>query len=294
MNGGWKIVGCLVMSWALADSAGAQNILLKDGKTIATKGLRRQGDTIMATVENTVPGNGTEPPKTVTGEIGYQLSQISKLDFPEPAQFQTVPELIATGKMAEALAQIEPVVRYYGGFRDAPGSWWVDAVLLKIEALQAMGNFKEADPLIDNLARVATDPEAVRTAKVFVAAQATRRGEHAKAVKLFEEVLKDTTKPATLAVVAVNLGQSQLALKQYDSALLSFLQIPVFYPRQRVLLPQAMLGSGRAYFGLEDLPHAKAALEELLKDHATSPQAAEARAELEKIAVREKDLAPPK
>lgn len=294
MSGRWRIVGCLVLSVALADPAGAQNILLKDGKTIATKGLRRQGDTIMATVETAVPASGAEPAKTVTGEIGLQLSLIAKLDFPEPAQLQAVPELIATGKMAEALAQIEPLVRFYGGFRDAPGSWWVDAVLLKIEALQAMGNFKEADPLIDNLSRVVTDPEAVRTAKVFVAAQATRRGEHAKAVKLFEEVLKGTTKPATLAVVAVNLGQSQLALKQYDSALLSFLQIPVFYPRQKMLLPQAMLGSGRAYFGLEDLPRAKAALAELLKDHPSSPQAAAARAELEKIAIREKDLAPPK
>ncbi len=294
MSGRWKIAGWLVWSLALADPAGAQNLLLKDGKTIITKGLRRQGDTIMATVETAVPASGAEAAKNVTGEIGFQLSLIAKLDFPEPAQLQTVPELIATGKMAEALAQIEPVVRFYGGFRDAPGSWWVDAVLLKIEALQAMGNFKEADPLIDNLSRAVTEPEAVRTAKVFVAAQATRRGEHAKAVKLFEEVLKDTTKPATLAVVAVNLGQSQLALKQYDSALLSFLQIPVFYPRQKMLLPQALLGSGRAYFGLEDLPHAKAALDELLKDHPTSPQAAAARAELEKIAIREKDLAPPK
>lgn len=300
MNRSWKILGCLAVGWALADPAQAQNILLKDGKIIATKGLRRQGDTIMATVETARPA-GQVPPVTpvtpasvATAEVGYNISVISKLDFPEPAQFQTVPELIATGKTAEALAQIEPVVRYYGSFRDAPGSWWVDAVLLKIEALQASGNFKEADPLIDNLSRTASEPETVRTAKVFVAAQLTRRGEHAKAVKLFEEVLKDANKPATLAVVAVNLGQSQLALKQYDSALLSFLQVPVFYPRQKILLQQALLGSGRAYFGLEDLPRAKATLDELLKEHPNSPQADAARVELEKIAVREKDLAPPK
>lgn len=294
MSGRWKIAGCLVLCWALAGSAGAQNILLKDGKTIVSKGLRRQGDTIMATVENTLPASGTEPAKVVTGEIGYKISTISKLDFPEPAQLQTVPELIATGKMAEALVQIEPVVRYYGGFRDAPGSWWVDAVLLKIEALHAMGNFKEADPLIDNLARTVSEPDAIRSAKVFLAAQSTRRGDHARALKLFEEVLKDTTKPATLAMVAVNMGHSHLALKQYDSALLSFLQIPVFYPRQRMLLPQSLLGTARAYFGLENLDLAKATLAELLKDHAASPQVPEAKAELAKIAQREKDLAPPK
>ena len=70
--------------------------------------------------------------------------------------------------------------------------------------------------------------------------------------------------------------------------------MPVFYPREKMLLAQSLLGSARAYYGLEDLPKAKATLEELLKDFATSPQAADARAEQEKIAKREKALAPPK
>jgi len=270
------------------------NILLKDGKTIVTRGLRRQGDTIMATVDIPIPARGTEPAKVQTGELGYPLDKIAKLDFPEPAVLLAVPELIANGRAAEALTQLEPVVRYFGQFRDAPGSWWPDAVLLKLEALHAMGNFKEADPLTDNLSRVATDPETVRAAKVFVAGQLTRRGDHAKAIKLFQEVLKETNKPMTLATASVNLGQSQLALKEYDSALLSFLQIPVFYPRHKMLLTQSLLGAGRAYFGLEDFPRAKATLDELIKDYSTSPQVADAKAELEKIAKREKALADPK
>ncbi|MCE9609154.1 MAG: tetratricopeptide repeat protein [Chthoniobacter sp.] len=300
-----KIAVLILASTSLACRSGAQtaptapapqtlNILLKDGKTIVTKGLRRQGDTIMATVDIRIPGSGTEPAKVQTGELGYPVDKIAKLDFPEPAVLQTVPDLIASGKAGEALTQLEPVVRYFGQFRDAPGSWWPDAVLLKLEALHAMGNFKEADPLTDNLSRVATDPETIRAAKVFVAGQLTRRGDHAKAIKLFQEVLKETNKPMTLATAAVNMGQSQLALKEYDSALLSFLQIPVFYPRHKMLLTQAMLGAGRAYFGLEDFPRAKATLDELIKDYSTSPQVADAKAELEKIAKREKALAVPK
>ena len=39
-----------------------------------------------------------------TGEVGYALSQISRLDFPEPAQLRTVPELILARRMPEALA----------------------------------------------------------------------------------------------------------------------------------------------------------------------------------------------
>ena len=294
MSGLWKIIGCLALGLAAADPARAQNILLKDGKTIVSKGLRRTGDIIMATVDIPIPAAAGEPAKVQAGEIGYALNLIAKLDFPEPPQLNTVPDLIAAGKMAEALAQIEPVVRFYESFRDAPGSWWQDSLLLKVEALQAMENFKDSDPLIDNLSRVATDPEALRAAKVFVAAKLTRRGEHARALEMFGQVLKETTKPLTLATASVNMGQSHLALKQYDAALLAFLQIPVFYPRQKMLLAQSLLGSARAYYGLEDLPRAKTTLAELLKDFATSPQAADARAELEKIARREKALAPPK
>ncbi len=289
MNGAWRLICGLVLG--LAAAAPAQNIQLKDGKTVVAKTLRRQGDMIMATVEISP---ATSERSAVTGEMGYALTQIAKLDFPEPAQMRTVPELILAGKMAEALAQIEPVVKYYESFRDAPGSWWDEAAILKVEALQATGNFKDAEPLIDNLARGASDPETVRSAKVFMAAGLTRRGEHAKAVELFEQVLKEATKPATIATASVNKGQSHLALKQYEPALIAFLQVPVFYPNQKLLVPQAMLGSAKAYYGLEDLKRAKATLDELLKDFGSSAQAAEAKTELAKVVKREQALAPPK
>ena len=272
----------------------AQNILLKDGKTIVSKGLRRQGDIIMATVDIPIPALAGKPARVQVGEIGYSLSVITKLDFPEPPQLYTVPELIATGKLPEALAQIEPIVRFYESFRDAPGSWWEESLLLKIEALQAMGNFKDADPLIDNLSRVATAPETVRAAKVFVAAKLTRRGDYARALEMFNQVMKESTKPMTLATASVNMGQSYLGLKQYESALLSFLQIPVFYPRQKMLLTQSILGCAKAYYGMENLPKAKSTLEDLIKDYSSAPQVADAKEELEKIAKREKALAEPK
>lgn len=289
-----KLLVAGLLTVVLVASAGAQNIILKDGKVIATKGLRRQGDTIMATVEIPLPAGVEKPAQVPTGEVGYPILQIAKLDFPEPVQLRTVPDLIVAGRAADALVQLEPVLRYYEAFRDAPGSWWSEAAMLKVEALQATGNFKDADPLIEAVTRIATDPETLRAAKVFVAAGLTRRGDHARAVEIFEQVMKDTNKPLTLATASVNKGQSHLALKQYEPALLAFLQVPVFFPNQKLLMPQAMLGSARAYFGLEDLTRAKATLDELLKDFGASPQAADAKTELEKIAKRAKALEPPK
>jgi hypothetical protein len=79
-------------------------------------------------------------------------------------------------------------------------------------------------------------------------------------------------------------------LKQWDAALLSYLNIPVFYPEEKTFVPASLLGSGQCYFQLEDLPRSKDALNELLKSHASTPEAVTAKVELEKIARREKAL----
>jgi TolA-binding protein len=70
--------------------------------------------------------------------------------------------------------------------------------------------------------------------------------------------------------------------------------VPVFYPGEKVLLPQSQLGVGRAHFGMENFKDAKAALNELIATYAASREATQAKVELEKIARREKALAAPK
>lgn len=290
-----RVVAATALALLLCQQAApAQNIILKDGRTIVTKSIRRQGDNIMATVEIPTSSASSAPSRPQLGEIGYPVSSIEKLDFPEPTQLRNVPDLILQGKAAEALRQIEPVVRYYEGFRDAPGSWWDEAALLKVQALLAMGNEKEADPLIELIARFVTRPETVRAAQALKAAAMTRNGSHAEALKIYETLTKEAMRHWTLATVAVNKGRSHLALKQYEPALLSFLQIPVFYPDEKIFVPQAMLGSAQAYFALEDLPRAKETLKELIQEYPSSPQAKDAADEQEKIARREKALEEPK
>lgn len=277
--------------FALALSASAQNIVMKDGKVIATKGLRRDGNNIIATVE--LPGAEAGQPAR-TGEFGYPLTQITRLDFAEPPQLHTAPDLVAQGKAAEAIVQLDPVVRFYEGFGDAPGSWWAAAALLKAQALASLGRDKEADPIAQQIVRTATAPETVRAAEVQLAAGLVRKGAHAQALEIAERALKECKQPGTLATASIIKGECLLVKKEWDDALLAFLQTPVFYPGEKMLLPQAMLGAARAHFGMEDLPRAKATLDELLKTYGATPEAAQAQTEVEKITRREKALAPPK
>ena len=276
---------------AVAASASAQNIVMKDGKVIATKGMKRDGNNIIATVE--IPG-AEAGQQARTGALGYPLAQIARLDFPEPPQLRTAPDLATHGKGAEALTQLEPVVRFYEGFGDVPGSWWTEAALLKAQVLASLGRDQEAGPIAEQIVRTATDPETVRAAEVQVAAGLVRKGSHAQALETAERVLKESKRPGTLAAAGIIKGECLLAKKEWEDALLSFLQTPVFYAGEKMALPLAMLGAGRAQFGMEDFPRAKATLNELIKAYENSPEAAQAQAELDKIARRETALAAPK
>jgi hypothetical protein len=267
----------------------AQNIILKDGGTVVTKGVRRMGDTIMATIELPPPAPG-QP--AMTGEFGYSIPQIAKIDFPEPGALKVAVGLINSGRPAEGLARIQSVLNYYDAFGDAPGSWWADATLLKEEALIRLGQYDDAGLLAEQMAHSATDPDNIRAANVYVAAAGARRGNQAQAFETYDAVLRDGTRPRTLAAAALNEGQCHLAREEWEPALLSLLEIPVFYPEQEVLMPDVLLGSAQAYIGLRDFTRAKAALNQLNSTYSLTPEAAQGTKELERIARLEKSLAP--
>jgi hypothetical protein len=56
-------------------------------------------------------------------------------------------------------------------------------------------------------------------------------------------------------------------------------------------MPQVLLGAARAYIGLEDYARAKASLNELGSKFASTPEAAQGKTELERIARLEKSPA---
>jgi len=278
----------LLAGLAVSGRVEGQAMVMKDGRRIVAKTLRRQGDSIMAANPSE---NGA---KAMDGEIGYPLAQVEKLEFPEPAPLKSAPELIVRGRAAEAIALLEPAIRYYEGFRDAPGSYWGDLALLKGNALLSLGREAEVEPLAAQIIRLASDPETIMGARTQAAACLTRKGQHPRAVELLEQVLRDATRPETLASASIYKGQGHIALMQWEPGLLSFLALPVFFPEQKSLAPASMLGAGRAYFGLEDFDRAKETLNEVITTYGATPEAEAAKTELEKIARKEKALEGPK
>jgi tetratricopeptide (TPR) repeat protein len=294
-----KIARVLILALAGAAAADAQNvnIVMKDGSVVATKEIvRRTGDLIMAKVERQMPppAQGQAPVTPPVDEVGFAVQKIAKIEFPEPAQLKQSAALIGQGKIDEALSRLDSVFRYYEGFRDAPGSWWGEAAVLKVGALLTQGKDSDAASLVDQLNRFATEPQTALAGRALSAALMSRRGDHARAVEVFEAVMKDGSAPDVLAVAAIYKGRSHLALKQYDPAALSFLQIPVLYPEAKHLLPASTLGAGQAFAGLQDRARAKDVLTGLIKDFPSTSEAGQAREELAAIAKIEKALEDPK
>jgi len=275
----------LVFIFALAAMAHSQTtIQLKDGKKVVAKAIRRSGDNIMAT------NPAVDGAAALQGEVGYPLTQIEKIEFQEPAVLKSAAGLLASGKAAEALTQSESAFNYYAGFRDAPGSYWSELALIRLGALVALNRDADAEPLARQMTEQATDPETMRGAQAHLAGIAGRRGEHEKAVEMCDKILKESTKPEIMATAAINKARSHHALKQWESAVLAYLNIPVFYPEQKAYVPTYLLGSAQCYFELSDYPRAKDALNELIKSHPAAIEAEDAKAELDRIARREKAL----
>ena len=164
----------------LASFTGAQNILLKTGQTIETRGVRRSGDMVMGKVQVGAS----------SGEVGYQTATISKIDFPEPPQLKTTAAFLSQGQSSRALAEIEPIVKYYGPFRDLPGNWWAQGALLKVSALSGMQLDKQAEALGDEIRRSVTDPETVRAAQLQLVAGLVRKEDYARHCATCDSVIR--------------------------------------------------------------------------------------------------------
>ena len=270
---GKSILLVSVLLLAFGTPAHAQTIVLKSGQRVETSGVRRSGDMVMGKIQ--VAGS--------SGEIGHLISSIAKIEFPEPKALQNATDLMTQGEPQKAIAEVNPVLAYYEPFREIPGSWWAPAAMIKVSALSALQRDKEAEPLALLIQKTASDPETARAANLRIAASLVARQEFEKAAQICESAIKESTRPDVLADAWVTKGNLLMAQKEWDSALLAFLRVPVFYREEKLFMPAAMLGSARAYRRLEDLERATKSLNDLIAAYPNSAEAAVAQTEIKKL-----------
>jgi tetratricopeptide (TPR) repeat protein len=262
-----------VLVLVIVQSAHSQTIVLKAGQKVETQSLRRDGDMVLGKVQ---VGAGS-------GEIGYHLSQIAKIEFPEPRGLKTAADLMTQGQPEKALAEIEPVVAFYQAFKEIPGSWWSQAALIKVSMLAALQRAAEAEALAADIQKSATDPETARGAQVRLAGGLIRKRDFEKALAICDAAIKESVDPEIVANAWLNKGDALFAQKEWDAALLAYLHVPVFFPDQKLVMPSALLGSGKASALLDDKTQATISFNELIAAFPKSAQAAVAQSELQKL-----------
>ena len=250
-----------------------QAILLRTGQKVDTLGLRRDGDMVLGKVQ---VGSGS-------GEVGYHLLQIAKIEFPEPRGLKTAGELMTQGAPDKALAEIDPVVKYYERFKEVPGSWWAQAAVIKVSLLAALQREKDAEALATDIQKSVTDPETARRVQVQLAGALIRRREFEKALAVCDAAIKESLDSAIVANAWLNKGDALFAQKEWDAALLAYLHVPVFFPDEKVVMPAALLGSGRASARLDEKTQATRSFNDLIAAFPKSTQAAVAQTELQKL-----------
>ena len=178
----------------------AQTIYMKDGQVVPTQGLRREAETVLARIQ-TKEGS--------VGEIGYPVANITRIDFPEPAQIKLAGDLLNAGKNEEAVRQLTPILAYYAPFRDLPGNWWTPLALLQVDALARLGRDKEVDALVGDITRYGgTNADTLRAVKIKQAAAVERRGDHHRALDALDPLVKDPGRAAGIARRGVADGRA--------------------------------------------------------------------------------------
>lgn len=230
--------------------------------------------------------------KTMSGSIevvaNRRMEEVVQIDWPAITQLDQARQMILRGEAAKALELVETVLRPFDKVKKVPGSPWVTAAIVKLDAIDRLDNDAALAAFLSTLESVDDGSNAELGQKIKLAKllQKARRGEHGAVVADADGLISQFDGADTLARLHILKGASLLALKRYEDAMNTYLRVPVFYGSQQEHLPKALLGAAKAFRGM-DSPAAKSQrlgevantyLRELVATFPVSVEAEEAKA----------------
>jgi len=246
---------------------------------------------IKGTVSRTVNAGGTDIEST------RKLTEVERIIWPNSERLTEAQTFVSRGEPAKALDSVEPIIKFFDAFKKVPGSLWLKASMVKLDALDRLENDAAIGSFLDNLEKNddGSNPELANKIKLARLMQRARRGEHDTVITEASELISKLDDLDVLARLHLVKGSSLLATKKYEAAMNTFLRIPVFYGSQAEHLPKAMLGAARAFRGMDTPATKEQKLEEIsnryLRDLiATFPVSKEAE-EAKKLLPKEDRLA---
>lgn len=187
-------------------------------------------------------------------EFTRKVSTIERLEWPqEPPQLAAARDQVQRGEFTAALNLVEPILRLFEPVRKKPGSLWLKAAEVKLDALSGLSNVSVLSAFIAVLEENddGSVPGLASKIKLAKLTRRVREGDHTSVLIEADRLLGELDEPDTQARLTLIKADALLATRKYEAALNAYLRIPVFYGAEKAFLPGAYLGAAKALRGLD-------------------------------------------
>lgn len=188
------------------------------------------------------------------------LKDVVKIEWKNDLPLRRARNALVQGDAAGALAIAERFLLFFKDLKSVDGSLWLDAAVIKLDALDRQENDAGLDSFIREI-QSAPGTEKVeglsQRIKLVQLRQRLRKGEFQRVYTDATDMIKKEDSPATLAQLTLLKGRAEFNLGKYEEALYTFLRIPVFYGNQTEYVPASKLEVARSMLKL-DTPDRKA------------------------------------
>ena len=225
----------------------------------------------------------------VSADVSKRLTEVTRIEWGAARLkvMQLAEEEVLRGDGARALEYIEPVLRFFDPLKKVPGSLWLPAASIKLDALVLLKNdvvlddfVRELEPLNDGSILGLNDKIAM-----IKIGQKIRKGFAKAALADINKMISDTANLDHIANLNLLKGNALLGLSRYEDAMETFLRIPVFYGSQTKYIPTSLLGATKAFRGMNTPSNRHLRLDEVINGYLVeiittypySKEAAEAR-----------------
>jgi tetratricopeptide (TPR) repeat protein len=266
-----KSLICFLAALCVASPLCAQRYLLKDGRILNDSEVKLKG----ANLVRELAGGGAE--------ISYPVSQVVRIDWPEPTEVAEARELVLAGKGVEAEEKITPIYNQFAPFSRVQGSWWDEAALIRARALLAQEKKSDAEKAARELMSTSKDVEIKTAAQLIMARVQMLLGKPDIADAMLDEIMRQDSSAEIEARAAILRGDIAYGRKEFEKAIELYLQVPAFYGTEDDVMPAALLGSARSYRGYGDASRAERAYLDIIVSYPDSAEAAIAKAESAKL-----------
>jgi len=236
MNNFFKLFALLVLA---SSSSYGQAIILKDGTRVPSDDFRVEDGKIIRTMR--IQGD-----KTATTSVTE--AQIGMLDWPEPTQLIDARSLMAQGKTADAVAILKDGVDFFAPFQKVKGGdvRYTEVFFNYVDALNQARQFEETVKQMRQLDGLPlSDGQKLKLKVIKLDVERQTSSDYDSIIAQADNILGSTDDSGISAAVWGIKAEIFAKKKDWETALMAYLRIPVLFGTQMDRVPDAELNAAR-------------------------------------------------